>query len=64
VTGAQRLVDAAKQTHAELGEILLDLQTAQRRLARLRSELGYAVTLYNSGGVTELPDDDHHDPRD
>jgi hypothetical protein len=64
VTGAQRLVDAAKQTHAELGEVVLDLQGMQRRLARLRSVLAYAVTLYDSGAVIELPDDDHHDPRD
>jgi hypothetical protein len=37
--------------------------TCRRRsgLARLRSELGHAVTLYDSGPVIELPDDDHHD---
>jgi hypothetical protein len=59
---ADRLVAAAKTTHSELGEIVLDLHTAQRRLARLRSALGYAVTMYDSGAVTELPDDT--EPRD
>jgi hypothetical protein len=60
---ATRLVAAAKTTHTELGEIVLDLQTAQRRLSRLRSELGYAVTMYGSGAVIELPDDGD-EPRD
>ncbi len=64
MTAATRLVDAAKQTHSELGEVVLDLQRLQRRLATVRSQLGYAVSLYDSGAVTELPDDNHHDPRD
>ena len=64
MTGAQRLVEAAKHTHSEVGEMMLDLQRIQRRLGSLRSELAYAVTIYDSGAVTELPDDNHHDPRD
>jgi hypothetical protein len=40
VTGAIRLVDAAKQAHAEIGQVVLDLQRLQRRLATLRSQFG------------------------
>ena len=63
MTGAARLVDAAKTTHAELAEVVLDLETMQQRLARLRRALGYAVTLYDSGAVVELPDEGE-EPRD
>jgi hypothetical protein len=58
VTGAARLVDAAKTTHAELAEVVLDLETMQQRLARLRRALGFAVTTYDSVAVIELPDDE------
>jgi len=63
VTGAARLVDAAKTAHTEIGEVIVDLENMQQRLARLRRALGYAVTLYDSGAVTELPDEGE-EPRD
>jgi hypothetical protein len=55
---ADRLVEAAKTAHTELGEVVLDLAQLQRRLAVVRSQLGYAVTMYDSGAVIELPDED------
>jgi hypothetical protein len=50
---ADRLVEAAKTAHTELGEVVLDLAQLQRRLAVVRSQLGYAVTMYDSGAVIE-----------
>lgn len=62
---AVRLVEAAKAAWVEIGEAVLDLARIERRLAAARSQLGYAVTMYDSGAVVELPDDDSpHDPRD
>ena len=62
MTGATRLVDAAKTTHAELAESCSTWRPASSGSPRLRRDLAYAVTLY--GGSTERSDDDHHDPRD
>lgn len=53
----QRLSDAAKAAHAVMGEVILDMTQLERRLATARQQLGYAVTMYDSGAVTELPDD-------
>jgi hypothetical protein len=63
VTGAQRLVDAAKQAHAELGEVTLDLHRIEQGLAALRRSLAFAVVSYDSGAVIELPDEGE-EPRD
>ena len=64
MTAAQRLVDAAKITHAELGEVTLDLHRIEQRLAALRRTLAFAVVSYDSGAVLELPDQDDQNPRD
>jgi hypothetical protein len=61
--GPDRLVAAARDAHAELGELLIDLAQIERRMAAVRSRIGYAVTSYDSGAVIELPDGPH-DPRD
>jgi hypothetical protein len=63
MTAAQRLIDAAKNAHAHLGEVTLDLHRIEQRLARVRSELGYAVTMYDPDTPTEPPDP-HTEPRD
>lgn len=55
---AQRLVAAAKTAYSEVGEVAMDLASLQRRLATVRSQIGYAVTMYDSGAVIELPDED------
>ena len=60
---AQRLVAAAKTAYSEIGEVVMDLASLQRRLATVRSQIGYAVTMYDSGAVIELPDDGA-EPRD
>ena len=36
----------------------------QRQLATVRSQLGYAVTMYDPGAATELPDQDDQDDQD
>ena len=59
---ADRLVDAAKTAHTEVGEVVLDLAQMQRRLAALRRTLAFAVTMFDTGAVVELPDDT--EPRD
>jgi hypothetical protein len=65
MTGAQRLVDvdAAKQTHTELGEVTLDLHRIEQRLTALRWQLAFAITMYDSSAVIELPDEGE-EPRD
>jgi hypothetical protein len=63
MTAAQRLIDAAKHAHAQLGEATLDLHRIEQRLARVRSQLGYAVTMYEPDTATQPPDPEA-EPRD
>jgi hypothetical protein len=56
VNSAQRLIDAAKNAHAQIGEMTLDLHRIEQRLARVRSEMGYAVSMYDPDTATEPPD--------
>jgi hypothetical protein len=63
VTVAQRLVDAAKQAHAELGEVTLDLHRTELRLAQLRRQLAYAVVSYDPNSDLQPDQGDQH-PRD
>jgi hypothetical protein len=61
---AERLLEAARQGHHALGEALIDLRAVADQLAEIRRDLSVAVVSYDSGAVTELPDDPHHGPRD
>jgi hypothetical protein len=63
VNGAQRLLDAARHAHAELGDMALDLHRLEQRIAHVRAQLRSAVTLY-APDTAPPPPDPGTEPRD
>jgi hypothetical protein len=63
VTAAQRLLDAARHAHAELGDMALELHRIEQRIAEVRSQLRSAVTLY-APDTGPPPPDPGTEPRD